>query len=131
MTNKSKAETAQGATPAKNSNVTAVTETKNVQTVTDLLKQRLLFYGQLHKKVNQRDTLQVHKDTLEGLKIPQSIQPFEEQEKSTEKIVLHIGFRDEYEIKNVTLMHEVRNFLVSKLDNKIKELEVEILETTI
>lgn len=131
MTNKSKAETAQVATPAKNSNATPVAETKNVQTVTDLLKQRLLFYGQLHKKVNQRDTLQVHKDTLEGLKIPQSIQPFEEQEKLTEKIVIHIGYRDEYEIKNVTLMHEVRNFLVSKLETKIKELEVEILETTI
>jgi hypothetical protein len=132
MTVKKQAEIAQGAKPAKSSTPDITSEGKTIKTATELLQERLKHYSELHAKVKQRNTLQAHFDTLDALNISKPIQPFEESERhGVESIKLYIGRSEEYELKNPTLLEEVRNFLKSKIQNRLAELEKEILEATI
>lgn len=88
-------------------------------------------YQNLHSKVKNMQTLKNHLQKLNGLKIPQENQPFEENREQTEKIILYVGYKDEYEIKNPTLMLELKNFLISKLETKVEQLETEIVKTEV
>lgn len=89
-------------------------------------ERKIEYYNNLHDKVKTRRLLQAHINNLERLTLPEVKNPFEENPEQSQKIVLHVGYRDEYEIKNPTLMAEIREFLVSKIKTKLSEIENEI-----
>lgn len=94
-------------------------------------EKKIEFYNTLHAKVKTRRLLQSHIEKLNLLKLPEEKTPFEENPEQTQKIILNVGYRDEYEIKNPTLMHEIKNLIIAKIQIKIDEIEKEILTAQI
>lgn len=94
-------------------------------------EKKIEFYNNLHAKVKTRRLLQSHIEKLNLLKLPEEKTPFEENPEQTQKIILNVGYRDEYEIKNPTLMHEIKNLIIAKIQIKIDEIEKEILTAQI
>ncbi len=111
-------------TPKTNPVDKMAVEIKNTQ---NDLQKRLQVYGVLNQKVNQRATLQLHKDTLESFQVPTPINPFDENKKGLDGIWLQTE-KGNYDIKNPTLLERVRVFLISEIETRTKQLEVEILE---
>lgn len=114
MSNKNQAEKAQGEKSA----------IKNP--VLNDFERKIEFFNNLHTKVKTRRLLQAHIENLQRLNLPEVKNPFEENPEQKQKIILYVGYSDEYEIKNPTLMMEIREFLISKINVKLTEIENEI-----
>ncbi len=89
-------------------------------------EKKIEFFNQLHSKVKTRRLLQAHIENLEKLNFPEAKNPFEESPEQKQKIVLYVGYHEEYEIKNPTLMYEIREFIIAKIKGKLNEIEQEI-----
>ncbi len=96
------------------------------------LQVRLESYASLEKKVKQRSNLQIHYDKIEELNIKKPLNEFEESDSnpSIEKIVIHAD-NERYEIKNPVLAEIVCTHLKATIQNRMKDLETEILAATI
>lgn len=89
-------------------------------------ERKIEYYNNLHAKVKTRRLLQAHINNLERLTLPEVKNPFEENPEQKQKILLYVGYNEDYEIKNPTLMMEIREFLISKIKTKLNEIENEI-----
>jgi hypothetical protein len=89
-------------------------------------EKKIEFYNTLHAKVKTMRLLKAHIENLEKLNFPDAKSPFEESPEQKQKIVLHVAYHEEYEIKNPTLMHEIREFIIGKIKGKLTEIEQEI-----
>lgn len=98
--------------------------------LTDFEK-KIEHYNNLHAKVKTRRLLLAHINNLEKLNLPEAKSPFEENPEQKQKIVLYVGYNEDYEIKNPTLMQEIREFLISKIKTKLTEIETEIANAEI
>lgn len=96
-------------------------------TVLNDFEKKIEFYNNLHAKVKTRRLLQAHINNLERLTFPEIKNPFDDNQEQKQKIILYVGYNEDYEIKNPTLMHEIREFLIAKIKGKLNEIEQEIL----
>jgi hypothetical protein len=120
-------------TKAKSAKASGMEDSATDQRVNELtqkLQNKLQSYASLADKVKRRNLFQSHLDKIQSLTIePQP--DFEVEQESDECIILKIGYRDQYAIKNRELMEQVRGFIVEKIHAGMAKLDSEIVATEI
>lgn len=115
----------------KNTTKEVKLQPKGTTEIENKLSQKLAYFTNLQKKVRQRAACQTHLDKLQALQIPTETEFSEEQTSESFGISLKTGYREEYLVKNPSLMLKLRDFLQTQIVEAMQKLDTEILEAKI